>query len=158
MESLLKKLNYKSGEDIYLSNTPVELLSSFAEISEQGAINVYSDTDKLAKIDFAILFVQTTTEIEQAIASIAGKFADDPTIWFAYPKSTSKKYKCEFNRDNGWEVLAQYELEPVRQVAISADWSGLRFRLVSNIKTMVRSFALTEAGKQKVEQAKRKRK
>jgi hypothetical protein len=26
---------------------------------------------------------------------------EDALFWFAYPKKSSKKYQCEFNRDNG---------------------------------------------------------
>jgi hypothetical protein len=34
-------------------------------------------------------------------------------------------------------------------VAIDEDWSALRFRKVAFIKTMTRSFAMTEEGKEK---------
>ncbi|MBN1921678.1 MAG: hypothetical protein JW892_10565 [Anaerolineae bacterium] len=45
----------------------------------------------------------------------------DITLWYAYPKSTSKKIKCTFNRDTGWEALGQAGFEPVRQVAVDED-------------------------------------
>jgi hypothetical protein len=32
--------------------------------------------------------------------------------------------------------LGEYNLEPVRQVAIDKDWSALRFRRVDKIKTL----------------------
>ncbi|HNM27658.1 MAG TPA: hypothetical protein PKL15_19570, partial [Saprospiraceae bacterium] len=67
----------------------------------------------------------------------------------AYPKGSSKTYRCEFNRDNGWQALGEVGYEPVRQVAIDEDWSALRFRRVEFIKTMTRSFAMSEKGKQK---------
>ena len=63
----------------------------------------------------------------------------DAVIWFAYPKGTSKKYKSEINRDNGWQVLGEGGFEPVRMVAIDEDWSALRFRRVEHIKTMTRA-------------------
>jgi len=28
----------------------------------------------------------------------------DAIVWFTYPKGTSKKYKCDFNRDTGWTL------------------------------------------------------
>lgn len=52
----------------------------------------------------------------------------DAILWFAYPKGTSKKYKCEFNRDNGWDVIRAAGFDTVRAVAIDEDWSALRFR------------------------------
>ncbi len=66
-----------------------------------------------------------------------------------YPKGTSKKYTCEFNRDNGWQRLGEHGFEPVRMVAIDEDWSALRFRRAEHIKTMTRSSAISEAGQQK---------
>jgi hypothetical protein len=67
-----------------------------------------------------------------------------------YPKGTSKKFKCNFNRDSGWQVMGQHGLEGVRQVAIDEDWSALRFRKVEFIRVMTRKGgALSEAGKAK---------
>ena len=55
-------------------------------------------------------------------------------VWFAYPKGTSKKYKCDFNRDRGWDALKAAGFETVRAVAIDEDWTGLRFRRAEYIK------------------------
>jgi len=73
-------------------------------------------------------------------------------LWFAYPKGSSKRYKCEFNRDNGWAVLGSLGFEGVRMVAIDEDWSALRFRRVEYVKNMTRSFALSEEGKARSKQ------
>ncbi len=47
-------------------------------------------------------------------------------------------------------TLGAAGFEPVRMVAIDEDWSALRFRRVEHIKKMTRSFAMTDAGKEKV--------
>ena len=67
------------------------------------------------------------------------------------PKGTSKNYKCEFNRDTGWKILGELGFEPVRMVAIDADWSALRFRRAEFIKTMIRDakYALSAEGKKR---------
>ena len=74
-------------------------------------------------------------------------------LWIAYPKGTSKEYKCEFNRDSGWLVLGAAGFEPVRQDAIDDDWSALRIPRVKHIKTMTRntegSISISGAGKAK---------
>jgi hypothetical protein len=69
----------------------------------------------------------------------------------AYPKGTSKKYQCEFNRDSGWTTLGAAGFEPVRVVAIDEDWSALRFRRVEYIKSMRRkpTGAISAAGRRK---------
>jgi hypothetical protein len=64
---------------------------------------------------------------------------DQSVLWFCYPKGTSKKYKSDINRDKGWEIFGEANIEPVRQVAIDDDWSALRFKQVSAIKTLTRN-------------------
>ncbi|TSE03837.1 hypothetical protein [Aquimarina algiphila] len=106
---------------------------------------------QVSEVDFALVFVTQKTQIENRIETVYPKLVGDAILWFAYPKKTSKKYTSEINRDYGWGVLGDYNLEPVQQVSIDNDWSALRFRKVSFIKKMTRSkdFALSEAGKEK---------
>ncbi|MBP1154450.1 MULTISPECIES: hypothetical protein [unclassified Paenibacillus] len=49
-------------------------------------------------------------------------------LWFAYPKKTSKKYKADISRDEGWQPLIDLGFEGVRLAAIDDDWSDIRFR------------------------------
>ncbi len=102
------------------------------------------------KATFILAFCKTQKEVD-AIAELSAKtLQGDGLLWFAYPKGTSKKYKADFNRDNGWKRLGELGFEPVRMVAIDDDWSALRFRRVAFIKTMARSVALSEEGKRKI--------
>ncbi|MFN3528500.1 MAG: hypothetical protein ACK417_01085 [Bacteroidia bacterium] len=96
-------------------------------------------------------FVMTQAALDAASAQLANNLASDGILWLCYPKGSSKRYRCEFNRDTGWTVLGQLGFEPVRQVAIDEDWSALRFRRVEHIKTLTRSknMALTEEGKKR---------
>jgi hypothetical protein len=66
-------------------------------------------------------------------------------------KKTSKKYKSEINRDDGWQVLGQFGFEPVRMVAIDEDWTAIRFRQAEYIKVLTRdkSWAMSKTGKAK---------
>jgi len=68
-----------------------------------------------------------------------------------YPKALLKRYRCEFNRDTGWDALGRAGYEPVRQVAVDNDWSALRFRKVEHIWTMKRNQegAISLAGRKK---------
>lgn len=114
-------------------------------------VPVFTDINTIDKIEFAISFVTEQKKIEEIAKAMAPKWSEDPVIWFCYPKGTSKKYKCDFNRDRGWESLGKYKLEPVRQVAVDDDWSALRFRKVDHIKTITRKekFALTAEAKKR---------
>ena len=96
-----------------------------------------------------MIFVQTLDEINAAASNVLSKAAADAVIWFAYPKGTSRRYHCEFNRDTGWAAVGTAGFEPVRAVAIDEDWSALRFRRTEHIKTMRRDPArrISLAGK-----------
>ena len=66
---------------------------------------------------------------------MAAHATGDATVWFAYPTGTSKKYKCDFNRDTGWNALQAEGFDTVRAVAIDEDWTALRFRRKEFIKS-----------------------
>ncbi len=123
MTPLWKKLNLTTQTGVTILNEP----ASFAPQSQ--ALNIpLSTTMAAGGSEFLLAFVTKRAEIAD-IAAQMGSIEGDPVLWFAYPKASSKKYTCDFNRDNGWEPLAELGLRPVRQVAIDSDWSALRFRL-----------------------------
>jgi len=136
MTPTFKKLNYKDQPKILALNTP-ESFDSELNIMATSAIIIKSEND-ISEIDFALVFVTKQKEIGEIISRIYSKLRGDAVLWFCYPKGTSKKYKCDFNRDTGWSGLKKYTIEPVRQVAIDEDWSALRFRKLEYIKTMTR--------------------
>lgn len=143
MTPLFKKLNYKDQNPVLVLNPP----PSF--VDEQVAMSAIIEwpTNPCA---FVLAFATVQTEVDAYAADFAHRTDGDAVIWIAYPKGSSKRYTCDFNRDTGWEVLGKLGFEPVRQVAIDEDWSALRFRRVDFIKTMTRSFAMTEAGKERI--------
>lgn len=154
MNAVFKKLNYKGQAAIYVLNAPASFHSAMDEMRELAVVR-----DSLAKTkdaSFAMAFATKQAEVDKFAAQVAKAASGDAVVWVAYPKGTSKKYKCEFNRDTGWAKMGEHGFEPVRQVAIDEDWSALRFRRVEHIKTMTRSFAMTKTGQEKVKQARKK--
>jgi len=114
MTSIFSKLTLKEQTEILVLNAP----DSFEpELAALTGVKVLRDAHETKEIAFALVFVTTLQEIETAGKTIAKKAKGDALIWFAYPKGTSKKYKCNFNRDNGWEALGSVGFERVRQVA-----------------------------------------
>ncbi len=147
MTPLFKKLNFKQQTEVGVFNAPA---SFDVEVQlMEGTAAFVRDAKKVKKGDFLIAFAATQQELDVLSNMMVSLVANDGIMWFCYPKGTSKKYKCDFNRDTGWHVLGALGFEPVRAVAIDEDWSALRFRKVEHIKTMTRSFALTEEGKKK---------
>ncbi len=152
MTPLFKKLNFKDHKSILVLNSPASLQDELAEMTKKTTI--FHVIDDAKEIVFALVFVTTQTAIEQAINYLYKKLKGDAILWMCYPKGTSKKFKCDFNRDTGWASLGKLNLEPVRMVAIDEDWSALRFRKVEYIKTITRreSFALTKDAKRRTTQ------
>lgn len=130
------KLNLKNQTQIVVVNAP----ESFEpELSALRGIAVMRNPQDLDEIGFALAFVTQQREVDTLAKTIAKRAKGDAVVWFAYPKGSSKKYKCEVNRDSGWQILGKSGFEPVRMVAIDEDWSALRFRRVEFIKTMTRA-------------------
>ena len=152
MNSLFKKLNFKNQSHIVVLNAPQSFEKELQEM--QDIASIITDIQQVQEIEFSLCFVTTQTEIDAFIASIHTKLIGDATIWICYPKTSSKKYTCNFNRDTGFSILGIYGLEPVRQVSIDEDWSALRFRKVEYIKTITRreSYALTKEAKKRTTQ------
>ncbi len=125
MTPLFKRLNLKDQTEIVVLNAPDSFESEIEALTGIEVLDNYYDADE---IKFALVFVTTQDEIDQFAGEIAKLATRDAVIWFAYPKFTSKIYKCEFDRDTGWEPLGKLGFEGVRQVSIHADWEALRFR------------------------------
>src|ERR1700761_5037803 len=138
MSALFKKLNLGAQDTIHVLNAP----SSFEpELTALEGVTVKRSIAGSSR--FAMAFVITQAELDAASRKLAAACAADAVLWMVYPKGTSKKYQCEFNRDSGWPVLGAAGFEPVRMVAIDEDWSALRFRRVEHIKSMTRNPAAT---------------
>lgn len=150
---LFKKLNFKQHKEILIVNYPPEFEAELNAMKDCTTIK--TDPKSMAEIEFVLTFVKNKSDIESIVPLIDKNLKGDGVVWFAYPKGTSKKYKPEINRDKGWKILGKSGFEAVRQVAINADWSAVRFRKVAFIKTMKRKtdFAMTEEGKVKTKPA-----
>ena len=97
-------------------------------------MTIYRDLTQVKSLGFALVFANTQADVDSWAKALASHTEGDVLLWFAYPKASSKKYRCEFNRDTGWGVLSALGFESVRQVAIDEDWSALRFRRVPYVK------------------------
>lgn len=142
MHPLWHKLNLKSPTSIYIDDS-YGVMRPFKE-----AIVSTSTVEKAT--GFYLGFAMTLKEVRQHSKRIKTIKTPDPIIWICYPKSTSKKYTCEFNRDTGWQALGDIGFEGVRQVSIDQDWSALRFRRVKHIKKLSRKVAMTSEGKKRI--------
>ena len=131
MPGIFTKLNLKDQREILVLNAPEDFESTLAALRGVRVMRRIVDTSTVA---FALAFVTRQAEVDQLSQALTARAPGDALLWFAYPKSTSKRYCCEVNRDSGWERLRRAGFDSVRQVAIDADWTALRFRREEFIK------------------------
>ena len=135
MATLFEKLQLKDHNEILVLQAP----ESFEqELSRLPILHIHRLIESLPEIRFSLAFVTKQDEVDALAPEIAARAKGDAAVWFAYPKGTSKKYKCDFNRDTGWAALNAAGFDTVRSIAIDEDWTGLRFRRKEFIKSSKR--------------------
>ena len=127
MPTVFEKLNLKEQKEIIILNAPQSFEPEIALLQD---VKVFRSLAEVEALDFFMAFVTEKKAVDQLSLAAAKMARGDVIIWFVYPKGTSKKYTCDFNRDNGFDVIYSLGYQPVRMVAIDADWSALRIRKV----------------------------
>jgi hypothetical protein len=131
MVTLFEKLNFKDQREIVILHAP-EGLERVLKIPP--TVKVHHSLGSLSEINCSLAFVTRKSDVDTLSAQLVKRAKGDAMLWLAYPKGTFKKFKCDFNRDNGWDVLNSFGFDTVRAVAIDEDWSALRFRRKEFIK------------------------
>ena len=132
MAGIFEKLNLKDQQEILVLRTPDSFLPELARLP---VLTIHNHIESVSRIGFFLAFVTKKSEVDALAGPVAERATGDATVWFAYPKGTSKKYKCDFNRDTGWDALQAEGFDTVRAVAIDEDWTALRFRRKKYIKS-----------------------
>ena len=129
---LFKKLNLGEHTEIAVFDAP----DSFEpELKRLSGVKITRNPNKPEAIKFGLAFAITQAQLDRFSKILTAAAEGDAVLWFAYPKGTSKRYRCEFNRDTGWSVLRAAGFDTVRSVAIDEDWTGLRFRRREYVKS-----------------------
>lgn len=124
-----KKLNLKDETRIAVVDPPDAFAAELEGLSDVEVVST------VAGCEFVMAFVTTRKQIERQAKALSRMADGDVKVWFCYPKTTSKRYTCDFNRDSGWEPLFAAGFKGVRQVAIDEDWSALRFRRIQYVNS-----------------------
>ncbi|MEM6764567.1 MAG: hypothetical protein AAF655_06570 [Bacteroidota bacterium] len=151
MSPLFKKLNWKDHSPILIRHAPDSFQNELKQIA--ALTEVHTGLQEGLTYSFVLLFAEKVTDLHLRIDAIKHVWEGDVVLWFAYPKKSSQKYVSDITRDSGWLPLGELGFEGVRQVAIDADWSALRFRHVDYIKTMKwdNGCAMSEKGKKRTQ-------
>ena len=135
VEALLKKLNYKPPATVTVLAVPAEVAPVVEAWSAEATVRRRLGQNEA----FVLAFVRSADELARLVPKLVAAVVDDGVLWLAYPKKSSKRYRSDLSRDDSWQVLGDLGLEPVRAVAIDADWSALRFRRAEHIGRLTRN-------------------
>ena len=131
MSEIFEKLNLKDQQEILVLHAP----ESFQpELARLPVLTIHHHIESVPEISFFLAFVTRKNEVDALAGAVAARAVGDAIVWFAYPKGTSKKYECDFNRDTGWDALQSAGFDCVRAISIDEDWTAMRFRRVEYIK------------------------
>lgn len=112
--SLAKKLNLKDGMTMRVVGKP----SGF----DFDDVRITSSP----KADAIFVFVKTLSEVDAKCEAMIAAAKADRIAWAAYPKAG--QLGTDLNRDVLWRHLLKSGVQGVRQIALDAVWSALRFR------------------------------
>jgi hypothetical protein len=131
MANLFDKLNLKDRQEMVVLDAPESFRAKLARLP---VMTIHQHLASVAETSFLLAFVSRKSEVDALAPRVAARAPGDAVVWFAYPKGTSKKHPCDFNRDTGWNALRAAGFDSVRAVAIDEDWTAMRFRRVEYIK------------------------
>ena len=112
MGGVFHKLNWKAQPEIVVFNAPTSFESELAQLK---GVKLLRDPNKPKAVQFALAFATRQSELDRFSKTLVDASQGDAVLWFAYPKGTSKRYTCEFNRDSGWRVIRAAGFDSVRQ-------------------------------------------
>jgi hypothetical protein len=112
--SLAKKLNLKDGMTLRVVGKPAGF--------DFGDVKLTSSP----KADAIFVFVQSLAEVDAKCAPVVAAGKADRIAWAAYPKAG--QLGTDLNRDVLWQHLLKSGVQGVRQIALDAVWSAMRFR------------------------------
>src|SRR5689334_15743772 len=81
--------------------------------------------------DVVLLFAPDRGHLTERLAATLAKSRPNSILWVAYPKLTSK-LRGDLNRDLIHDLVPDYGLDTVSQIAIDDDWSALRLKRVGH--------------------------
>ena len=98
MSEIFEKLNLKDQQEILVLHAP----ESFQpELARLPVLTIHHHIESVPEISFFLAFVTRKSEVDALAGAVAARTPGDAIVWFAYPKGTSKRFECDFNRDTG---------------------------------------------------------
>ncbi len=113
-----EKLQVKGARKIAILNAP-DASPPYIAASEQMA--------SVETADVVLFFAPDRAKLNERLAVVLPATRRDAILWLAYPKLTSK-LRGDLSRDLIHDLVPEYGLDTISQIAIDDDWSALRLK------------------------------
>ena len=124
-KSVAQKLGLKPGKTLFVSHAPAPVGDLLG--TTPGGARV-TETGK-GPFPLILLFARDHAAMAKQLPLCKTKLEPGGALWLAYAKGTSSK-ATDINRDSIRDYVATIGLDTVAQIAIDADWSALRLKVI----------------------------
>lgn len=73
------------------------------------------------------IFVKDKAELGRLIPQVWSALKPESLLWISFPKGSSK-IQTDLTRDQGWEVVQEFDLKWVNLVSVNATWLAFSLR------------------------------
>lgn len=120
--SLVEKLGIKSGQRVYIGNSPPDYLKTLGALPDK-AVLVKS---LKGPCDFIQFFSKERAELERAFPQLKKNLAVSGALWVSWPKGASRM-QTDLNENVAREIGLKNGLVDIKVCAVDEVWSGLKF-------------------------------
>lgn len=121
--TLTERLQLRPNQSILLLNAPM----GYAEMLHPLPTGCSVSAVAAGAFSVVQLFAVNSAALNDLFPQATELLQSGGILWIAYPKKSSSM-ETDLTRDVGWSVVAAAGWQPVRQIAIDAVWSALRFK------------------------------
>jgi hypothetical protein len=121
--TLATKLLIKPGQRVLAANAPGDYSALLGGLPEGTSVVA----DPAAGADVVHLFVRDRAELAASWPAVAASVGPTTMLWVSYPRK-GPGVQTDLNRDHGWGPLHEDGWDPVTQVALTDQWSAMRWR------------------------------
>ncbi len=128
MKTIFEKLKLTDQKEILILNEPKGFEKNYIDIDH---IEIYKSLIQVTKVNFALIFVTSISELEDQMQTLLLKLKDDAVLWIAYPTNQAA---TDINKEYRWKPLTGKCFESTKSELIDEDWLAVRFRKLEYTK------------------------
>lgn len=124
LETMFEKLQLKNEKNLLIQGLPSSIEKQFVKLTFAKSVTPLL---RSRRVDFALVFAVNKKQLNDILTDILPALADEPNLWIAYPK-VAAKIASDLTRDNSWECIQCFDIEPMHEVELDNVWRAMRFQ------------------------------